>query len=511
MICRAVTGRIVGFGDFPVRWLAGLAGGIFAKFLQISIHQSLAKRPAVPRASIAPSIRPVGEWMRPAPPGNVSLPSHAQQTTMDLGHSFDRIGFASPPPAVSAASFMPPVWRETASPGVPPVQRVIYRDKEKKEPYHRIGSTSLHKGYVGTPQQGWIKHLHDNPDAHYTEEEARTEVGKLKAAGKTPPTLGKEEELKVPVVPRQTTAAMGSQVNYLNHPKFRTERRLIRRMNEQDASPGEKNIYTKRYRPTGKEQRPFKLVTSSIPPKSLPTGPDAMPLDDIVDSRLGQTLHSEGVTDKIEKGYLNNHFSLGEGEQLPEDYSASSREQCEDCRYHYVPRNPDQHVFGSFYSGTTDHIQDEALRGQLIANKGIMGGLELNSDQKGLYHAAAKDAKAARQHGADQNPKLAADRKTITEEDSAGEHTSDDDDVYVSQELYREGMRRFGKGNIYPLNPRLYHSPMELQKEREKTTALLEKKRKKLEPSTESPASESKSSDDGEERKGRQKKKLKSK
>jgi hypothetical protein len=294
-------------------------------------------------------------------------------------------------------------------------------------------------------------------------------------------------------VARVTGAATGKQVDYATDKKFRTERRVIRRLEKAGKSPGDRNIYVKRFKPNDASKGPYKLVTSSLPPSGLPADYASQDVDALTAARLGQTKHSEGVNDKIEQDYQPLHERKFKEE---EDYSTSSREQCEVCRYQHPPHKPGAHVFGSFYSGTTDHIKDDALREKLVKNQGIIGDLELTPSEREVVAEARKDAAAARQHDPQQNPLLTTLRSKLTEEDSLGEQSSDDDDVYVEEALHWGSTTGWGKGKVIKIARREYFTDKEFEAEKQKTIALLAKKASKGDGGVEEAADERKDDED---------------
>jgi len=379
-----------------------------------------------------------------------------------FGHSFDRMPATAPRPEAA------------------PIQRVIYSHKSKtpEKAYKDIGRTNWYKDDLDDAGRAWAHDLHGKSDEHYTVDELHKKIAERKGSGDPTPALpqkltGKKRKRVTPLVPRQTGPAVGKQVDYLKDPKLRTERRAIRELEKVGKSPGDKNLYTKRYKPPG--EKPFKLLTSSIPPSSLPADYQDRPLDELVDSRLGATLHSEGVTDKIEQNYPP--FKKKKIEQH-EHYSASSREQCETCRYHYPPQKPGAHAFGSLYSGTTDHIEDADLRKKLIQNKGIIGELDLTKEEREKVGEARTDASAARQNDPHQNPLLSKKRKSLGSKHSDGEQSSDDDDLYVTPDLYWGSSKGYGKGNVHVIKRRQYTPKKEIEEETEKTRKLVEEKKK---------------------------------
>lgn len=377
-----------------------------------------------------------------------------------LGHSLERIN-------ASAA---------------PPIQRVIYSDKGKKahNAFKDISRTNWYKNQLDDAGRAWAHHLHGKEDEHYNLPELHAKVAELKASDQETPALpvkegaSKKRKREAPVIPRQTGPAVGTQVDYATAKQFRTERRVIRRLKKAGKSPGDKNLYTKRYKPPG--QKPFKLLTSSIPPSSLPSDYATRSVDELAENRLGQTFHSEAVTDKIEKNYppfkkqrLADH----------EHYSASSREQCESCRYNYPPQKPTAHKFGTYYSGTTDHLANEDLRKKLVANKGIIGNLDLTAEERHQVAEGRADAASARQYHPQQNPLLNSKRASLKDEDSEGEQSSDDDDLYVTHDLDWGSTQGYGKGKVHVLPRRSYFSNEEFEEEKVKTQSLLTKRKER--------------------------------
>ncbi len=382
------------------------------------------------------------------------------------------------------------------APAISPIQRVVYSDKGKKphNAFKDISRTNWYKNDLDDAGKAWAHHLHGKDDEHYNLPELHKKIADLKASDQETPALPerptKKRKREAPVVARQTGPAVGQQVDYAKAPQFRTERRVIRRLNQAGKNVGDKNLYTKRYKPEG--EKPFKLISSSIPPSSLPPNADSLPIDDLAENRLGQTLHSEGVTDKIEKDYppfkkskLNEH----------EHYSASSREQCEKCRYNHPPQKPEAHKFGTFYSGTTDHIADEGLRKKLVANRGIIGDLDLTKEEREQTAEGRLDAAAARQHVANQNPLLNRFRANLGAEDSEGEQSSDDDDLYVTNDLEWGSQQGYGKGKVHVIPRRSFFSHEEFEEEKKKTQSLL-KKRKEPSPSLSGSEDEADGDDD---------------
>ena len=364
----------------------------------------------------------------------------------------------------------------------PPIQRVIYSDKKKqpKNAFKDITRTNWYKNDLDDTGRAWAHHLHGKGEEHYNLPELHQRIAALKASDQETPALpvkegaSKKRKRVTPLVPRQTGPAVGKQVDYATAKQFRTERRVIRRLKKAGKSPGDKNLYTKRYKPPG--QKPFKLLTSSIPPSSLPSDYATRSIDELAENRLGQTFHSEAVTDKIEKNYPPfKKQKLAEHEH----YSASSREQCESCRYHYPPQKPTAHKFGTFYSGTTDHIANEELRKKLVANKGIIGSLELTEEERRQTAEGRLDAASARQYDPLQNPLLNSKRVNLHDEDSEGEQSSDDDDLYISHDLDWGGRQGYGKGKVHVIPRRSYFSNEEFEDEKTKTESLLTKRRER--------------------------------
>ncbi len=384
-----------------------------------------------------------------------------------------------------------------------PIQRVIYKDKGKKahNAFKAIDRADWYKDpSFDDVDRAWAHTLHGETDKHYTLQEAKAEIGRRKAdTSLTAPPLptkatGKRKRTE-PVVKRQTGPAVGTQVDYATDPRFRTERRFIRRLKKEGKDPGDKNLYTKRYK--GEEgQKPFKILTASIPPTSLPPDFETRDLDELAESRLGQTLHSEGVTEKLENDYPP--FKKRKIAQH-EHYSASSREQCETCRYDHPPEKPGQHVFGTFYSGTTDHIADEDLRKKLVANRGRIGNLTLTEQQRKETAEAREDAAAARQFDVRQNPLLSRKRKELSAADSEGEHSSDDDDVYVPHELYWGSGRGYGKGKVIPIDRGDFFSNAEKEAEKERTKKAIEERKARGKEEPKNSGSEADSESEEEE------------
>lgn len=381
-----------------------------------------------------------------------------------------------------------------------PVQRVIYKDKGKQEKnrFKDLPRSDFYKQLANDQERAWALALHSKTDEHYNLDEARAKIAELMQAAELPPPLpevgsSKKRKRTEPTVARVTGAATGKQVDYATDKKFRTERRVIRRLEKAGKSPGDRNIYVKRFKPNDASKGPYKLVTSSLPPSGLPADYASQDVDALTAARLGQTKHSEGVNDKIEQDYQPLHERKFKEE---EDYSTSSREQCEVCRYQHPPHKPGAHVFGSFYSGTTDHIKDDALREKLVKNQGIIGDLELTPSERELVAEARKDAAAARQHDPQQNPLLATLRSKLTEEDSLGEQSSDDDDVYVEEALHWGSTTGWGKGKVIKIARREYFTDKEFEAEKEKTIALLARKASKGDGGVEEVADERKDDED---------------
>lgn len=408
-----------------------------------------------PATPVAPRRPAVSEQARPAPPIDPALSIERAER---LGHSLERLG---PPPTV-------------------PIQRVIYKNGKNKEnqlPHKRIAQTNAFREMDPTGK-AWFHHYHNDPKIHFTEEELKTRIKRHKEKGEPPPSPPKKKRVNrrktsAVFVPRKTRAFVGTQVDYSKARQFRTERRIIRRLKKAGKSPGQKNIYTKRYKlPNGKN---VKLITSSIPPGSLPKDHSQRNFDDLVDSRLGQGLHSEGVTDKIEK-----HHPFFKPIAEHEHYSASSREQCEKCRYSFPPLKPKSHEFGTFYSGTTDHIEGEELRDKLIKNKGVIGKLNLSEEEKKTVARGRSSAQKARQTSEDQNPLLNRQRNEISSEDSEGEHSSDDDDLYVTRELAWPKAKGWGKSKkpVTVLDPRSFFPQEEIKRVEKSTRELIKGKGK---------------------------------
>lgn len=372
----------------------------------------------------------------------------------------------------------PVAWNPFGTSGAP-IQRII--SKKDGEPYANLKQAAWYRE-LEADQQAWAHFLHNDAAVTYTIEQAQAEIDRRIRSGEPTPPMPeskKKERRKVPIVPRQTGAAVGTKVDYLTHPKGRTERRFLRMLNDEDRGVGDRNVYVKRLLlPDG---RKVKHIAASIPPSSLPPDRAAMPEEDYLNSRLGMTHHSESVTDEFEA----NHPDF-KGKETEELYSFSSREQCESCRYHHPPRNPEAHYFGSYYSGMTDHIEDEDLRNRIIANNGIAEGLKLTDEERKILAEARKDAAAARQ-GPEQNQKLAADRETLSGAHSDGEHSSDDDDVYVPAELMPKTWTYGGKGNAIPYTRTQIFSQEEkkrLLEDRDQTEEPPSKRRKTETPTT---------------------------
>ncbi len=388
-----------------------------------------------------------------------------------LGHRLDRLATPTPPEV------------SLAEPRNVPIQRVLYKDKgkQKKNAYKSIAQTHWYKK-LNDRQRAWAHHLHglNGPDDHYNPEEFEAKLAERDKSADEPPALPEpkraaKRKREEPLVPRQTGPAVGNQVAYDDAPEFRTERRTLRKLKKVGKSPGDKNLYLKRYKPPG--DKPFKLLTSSIPPSSLPKDYATRPLAELVDDRLGQTFHSEAVTKKIE-----DHYPPFKKQKIAEheSYSASSREQCESCRYDYPPNKPHAHKFGTFYSGTTDHIEGKELRDKLVKNKGIIGDLKLSEEEKKIVAEGRTDAAAARQFSPNQNPSLNLKRANLKEVDSEGEQSSDDDDLFLTHDLDwgtpGKPAQGYGKGKVHILPRRSYFSPSEIENETRKTQELRDRK-----------------------------------
>ncbi len=381
----------------------------------------------------------------------------------------------------------------------PPIQRTIYRtdkDKEHKKPFKSISQSNP---YLEMDETGkaWFHKYHNDTTVHFTVDELQRKIEQHKNENVKPPSIAESikqakatrkktapktktrkkkatDSVFVPV-PRQTKAFVGTQVDYSKDPQFRTERRIIRRLRRDKKSVGDKNIYTKRFK---FNDRKIKLATVSIPPSDLPKGYEKLPFEEVVNNRLGQGSHSEGVTDKIEK-----NVPLFREMAKHEHYSASSREQCEKCRYNFPPVKKGSHKFGTFYSGTTDHIEDPKLRKKLIKNNGKVDGLKLSPKEKEEATRGRLSAATARQEFEDQNPLLNQQRKEISTDDSEGEHSSDDDELYVTDDLAWKDPLGWGKNkkkvNVIPR--RSFFTSKEIEEVERKTKVLIEKKKKKKE------------------------------
>ncbi|WP_374538825.1 eCIS core domain-containing protein [Chitinimonas taiwanensis] len=391
--------------------------------------------------------------------------------------------------------------RSAAPSGYKPVQCVIYKKpgKGEKDVVTSLERTGFYKALATDLEKKWARYLHGKTGEHYSYEEARAKITELIDARTDLPDVPDESQKKKrkfqalttdgdndgagehkkpkriePTVARVTGPATGTQVDYGVHPKFRTERRTIRRLKKVGVSVGDKNIYVKRFKPVD-GGKPYKLITSSIPPSSLPNDYSEQDIDELTASRLGQSLHSEAVNDRIEQHYAPWH---GRDFAAEEAYSTSSREQCEGCRYHHVPHKPGAHYFGTKYSGKTDHIADKDLRERVVNNKGVIKGLDLTDAERKVVEEADQDAAAARQFDPDQNPLLTKSRRLLSKDDSDGEHSSDDDDLFVEQALYW-GDTGWGKGEVNKIPRRAFFQDAEFQEAKQRTQTLIKEKAEK--------------------------------
>jgi RHS repeat-associated protein len=214
---------------------------------------------------------------------------------------------------------------------------------------------------------------------------------------------------------------IGTQVDWLTARVFRRERRLRREANRLGNPLGERNIYLVSY--TDETH----LITISHPPGQIRQAHEGLSDDEL--GVIFTVEHSEGQTEFIEQAAFQGKKRLRE---------ATTREQCELCRYNHPSEVPDEHSFGYPYSGTVDHLKSDDLHTLIDENQGKKGKLKLTKTQQDDFTQARASAQWERQHGEDQNPAFQRDLENLGEDTSDEEYSSDDELVDVDLELGRQ-------------------------------------------------------------------------
>ncbi len=205
---------------------------------------------------------------------------------------------------------------------------------------------------------------------------------------------------------------LGSKVDFLTSSKFKKERMLRRAMMKKGIPAKGRNIHVLRQIINGKK---VSFVSLSVPPgKDTSIKPG----------------HSEFYTKKMSRLYMKRK----KAKKSKNVYDATTRENCEQCRYKHKSDDPKTTNFGFEYPGSEDfmrkkdhkHVHDHQGKFPKIKGKLSKKEKEYRSDVK----KKAKESRAF--HNYLMSQKLNKLHKSKPDEDG---HSSDDDDMMLGPGL----------------------------------------------------------------------------
>jgi len=214
----------------------------------------------------------------------------------------------------------------------------------------------------------------------------------------------------------------GEKVSFLNSRYFKKERMLRRAAMKMDQPIKGRNIHVNRKLTSDGKKVTF--IGQSIPPGK---------------EQVEKVGHSERDTTLMEQQYRDNE-GLDSYEGI---YDATTRENCEQCRYKYPSSHPEHTKFGYEYPGNEDFMEKED-REYASQHQGKFPSVGKLSDTKKKGRTDVK--KKAKEMRAFENNKLADDLLELHAGDAAEDpHSSDVDEIHFGRGFDDEVIEEFKK------------------------------------------------------------------